>query len=497
MTQGAQAVATEETGALYVAALRVKNLKGIKEAEAQLPHGGLIIISGPNGAGKSSFSDAIPWALAGDRAIGSMPVREGADRAEVWVRLEGEGLSTAYEVKKTILGRDRIRLSVRAANKAADEQAPQALLDTFKGDLSFDPLEFARMTDAARRKIFEKLVHLPISLGEWDSREKSLYKERHDTKVVLDALEAQAGALESVPADAPTEKADTSQLLADLRQANRINKANDERRAALERLCGLMENRAKSIQETEAEIARLTAKLGTLRREQDDDIEIRDALDREVVGLVNVDTTPIDAKLESAVAVNAAYESAARIRERNAEATQKLEKQRDAWRTLDERLSALRSERREMLDRATIPVEGMGINDDGIVTCRGIPIDQCSDGELIDLSVDVGMALNPRLKLLRIKVGSLLDEAKRERIVRRAIDRGYQVLMEIVAEPGKGTGIVIEEGEIVSHPDEGISAEAVQEADDGDEGNRETLPDHPVEQGKRHAPDDVAAGAVR
>jgi uncharacterized protein YecT (DUF1311 family) len=493
MTQGAQAVATENQGALYVAALRVKNLKGIKEAEAQLPHGGLIIISGPNGAGKSSFSDAIPWALTGDRGIDPMPVREGAERAEVWLRLEGPGLTTAYEVKKTILDRERIRLSVRAANKKEDEQAPQALLDTFTGDLAFDPVEFGRMSEAKRRAIFEKLVHLPISLGELESREKALYKERHDAKVLLDRLEAQAGALEPIPAGAPAAAVDVSGLVEQLAQAQRINKAHGERRAALQRLEDIMATRKAAIGEVEESIAQLTHKLEKLRHDQDQDDEIQRGLARDVASLIDVDTTPLQEELKSAAQINEAYQHALRARERSEALTEELGKQQRTWQTLDEKLGELRRQRREMLDRANIPVEGMGISDDGLVTCRGIPVDQCSDGELIDLSVDIGMALNPRLKFMRIKAGSLLDETKRQRIVERAIARGYTVLMEVVAEPGKGTGIVIEEGEIVSHPAEGISAESSMQEANGEGAQGANVQDHALEHDGWHAAADAAA----
>jgi len=452
--------ATIPDGALYITALRVRDLKGIKQAELELKaEGGLIILSGPNGAGKTSLSDAIAWTLGGDRDIEAMPVRAGAESAETFVRLEGPGYRHPYEVTKRILGRDKIRLTVRVAGRKGVEQAPQAILSSFIGDLTFDPSEFRVMAGADQRAVFEKIVHLPTSLTELEKKETGLFRARHDAKVLLDRLEAQVQGIEKVPEDAPTEQADVSKLVEDLSAAQMANHRNAERQRLISHLRTEVAEREGKISEAVEEIARLQKEIATLRsrvdswqelnREDEAAIVQRQA---EVDVAVDVDLKPIQEAISRCAAVNQEYERARAIEQRNATKVRERDAQLQAWESLDGQIQELRRSRREMLARAEIPVAGLSVDDEGVVTYNGVPLSQCSDGEAIDVGMAVGMALNPKLRLIRVKNASLLDEESRVRVAQRAIDRGYLVLMEVAAAPGKGTGFVIEEGEIVSRP---------------------------------------------
>jgi hypothetical protein len=51
----------------------------------------------------------------------------------------------------------------------------------------------------------------------------------------------------------------------------------------------------------------------------------------------------------------------------------------------------------------------ISFDDDGILY-NGLPLAQCSDGEKLMVSMGISMALNPTLRVLRIKDGSLLDK---------------------------------------------------------------------------------------
>ena len=59
------------------------------------------------------------------------------------------------------------------------------------------------------------------------------------------------------------------------------------------------------------------------------------------------------------------------------------------------------------------------------------------------------MALNPKLKIVLIREGSLLDSDTRGVIYRMAADRGYHVIEERVDETGE-VGVYIEDGEVVA-----------------------------------------------
>ena len=102
-----------------------------------------------------------------------------------------------------------------------------------------------------------------------------------------------------------------------------------------------------------------------------------------------------------------------------------------------------------------MPVDGLGMAD-GAVTLNAIPLVQASDAEKLDVSCAIAMRQNARLRVLRIRDGSLLDEESKARIAAKAAEHQYQVWMECVDSSGK-VGIVIEAGEVANaepaHPD--------------------------------------------
>ena len=93
-----------------------------------------------------------------------------------------------------------------------------------------------------------------------------------------------------------------------------------------------------------------------------------------------------------------------------------------------------------------MPVDGLGF-DDGIVLLAGIPFSQASSAEQLRVSVAMGLAMNPTLKLLLIRDGSLLDVDSRRLIAEMAEAADAQVWMECVEE-NEATTIVIEDGAV-------------------------------------------------
>jgi hypothetical protein len=91
-----------------------------------------------------------------------------------------------------------------------------------------------------------------------------------------------------------------------------------------------------------------------------------------------------------------------------------------------------------------MPVEGLAFGD-GDVLWRGIPLDQASTAEQIRVSLAVGMAMNPGLRVILIRQGSLLDDASVEIVRSWAEENDFQVWMERVDTSGK-IGIVMEAG---------------------------------------------------
>jgi len=61
-----------------------------------------------------------------------------------------------------------------------------------------------------------------------------------------------------------------------------------------------------------------------------------------------------------------------------------------------------------------------------------IPLSQCSDGEKLMVSMRISMALNPKVRILRIKDGSLLGPKNLEILREMVKEEEYQLWLESV-----------------------------------------------------------------
>ncbi len=91
-------------------------------------------------------------------------------------------------------------------------------------------------------------------------------------------------------------------------------------------------------------------------------------------------------------------------------------------------------------------INGLAFDAEG-VTFNGIPFQQCSSAEQVRIAVAVAAALNPKIRVIRIADGSLLDSASMAEIERLAKEHDMQIWIERVDESG-GVGIVIEDGAV-------------------------------------------------
>jgi len=113
---------------------------------------------------------------------------------------------------------------------------------------------------------------------------------------------------------------------------------------------------------------------------------------------------------------------------------------------LSDQLQANTKRKREAIQKAQYPIAGLSLSDEH-VTYNGIPFEQLSGAETLKVSMAVAMAVNPKLRVIRIKDGSLLDSKNLAIIDKMAGDNNFQIWMESVDETGE-IGIVIEAGAV-------------------------------------------------
>jgi hypothetical protein len=113
---------------------------------------------------------------------------------------------------------------------------------------------------------------------------------------------------------------------------------------------------------------------------------------------------------------------------------------------ISQRMEAREEEKRKSIADAKLPVEGITFGA-GEVLMNGVPFEQASDAEQLRASIAIAMALNPKLRVIRVRDGSLLDEESLKLISDMADKEDYQVWCERVDSSGK-IGFVLENGHL-------------------------------------------------
>jgi len=137
-----------------------------------------------------------------------------------------------------------------------------------------------------------------------------------------------------------------------------------------------------------------------------------------------------------------------KVRENRAYTEQSAEARgsREQGSALTEQIEALDAQKAERVEAADFPVDDLSFGD-GEVIFAGIPFDQASSAEQLRVSIAMGLAMNPKLKVLLIRDGSLLDEESMELVSKMAEQADAQVWLERVGQD-ESTSVVIEDGSV-------------------------------------------------
>jgi AAA domain len=443
--------------------LYVENIKGIKAVHVK-PEGPVVQVTGRNGSGKTSVLDSITWALTGTSEVPSQPIRKG-QRVGIIKMDIGEFVVTrhftAVDPEKSATGAHYTTKVIVEGKDRAKYPSPQLLLNGLMGKISFDPLAFTRMEPAKQLETLRGLMTLDIDIDALDVLQKADYQARREAGRDLDSAKARlvattpavtapisVGALVMNPIHpfegVPTEPIDVEAITAKLQNAANHNnivaqsqREKDGFKESADEEREEIGKKEKLIVEAEAYILKLRGEIETCLKtaaEWDKKYE-----DREVGAAI--DTAEVAAELTAANATNK------KIAE--AEAYRVLEQEivdvEAAWTAIDERMKARAEERVAAIARADMPIDGLSIGDDEVLY-GGLPLNQASGAEQIRVSMALAMASNPKLRVLRIMDGSLLDDEGMKLIFEAAKKNGFQVWIERVDTSGK-VGVVMEDGE--------------------------------------------------
>jgi DNA repair exonuclease SbcCD ATPase subunit len=420
-----------------------ENYKKLKVVEI-VPDGSVIQITGPNGSGKTSILDAIWVALGGSEGIPSKPIRTGEQRASVTLAL-GEGKDVELEVIRRFTPKGTT-LTVEGA-RGAQYKSPQKMLDDLMGALTFDPLAFSRMAPKEQLETLRGMVKLDVDIDQLDDNYAEAYEARAEKNRTIKSLGAQAESI-ILGCDVPDEPVNVADILEEMTAA-------EKRNADIDRAIAESESHKRRAKELRDRIEKVKQELKSLEASAKAEDEMS-----QIHPVAKTDTSALRDRIQNCQAINTTVADKKR-REALQKELKATELQAD---TLTQSMEKIAERKSAAIASAKMPVPGL-LFGDGELLFNGLPLNQASDAEQLRISVAIAMAANPKLRVLRIRDGSLLDENSMAMLTKMVEDNNYQAWIEVVDTSGK-VGVVMEDGQVVGSETPNLEFAKKDELDD-------------------------------
>jgi DNA repair exonuclease SbcCD ATPase subunit len=447
------AIVEASSDSMHIIEMRIENIKRVKFAHIK-PKNNLVVVAGKNAQGKSSVLDAISWALTGTSTVPRYPIRKGQRTGSIRVDI-GDFIVTRHftvvDEEKSEKGHTYISKMTITGKRGEAFPSPQVLLDKLLGKISFDPMAFMRKDDDGQLEELRGLVQFDIDIDALDAKQKADYDARREAGRVADSLKNRVAAMPVPAPDLPLEAIDVAALTLKLQNAATHNSEVARRKAEQENLLKRQTEAlagAKRLDEQIAELVKQAEGLDGHSRIFNVNAKahkqgVYQELYRQAMAIEvgeEIDTAEVAAELTRANETNAAIQRAANYRQLEKD----LVAADEAWAAIDKRMKERDAEREAAIARAKMPIEKLSIKN-GEVVYDGFPLNQASNAAQIRVSMAIGMAANPKLRVLRISDGSLLDDDSLQLVADAAKEKDFQVWIERVETGGK-VSVIMEDG---------------------------------------------------
>ncbi len=399
-----------------------------------------VMLSGRNGAGKTNVMRSIEFALSGKELKKTTePVRRGQTSGDVVMTIgdpDSDNPDEAIMIVKRHFTNSSSSLEISNA-KGKVFRSPQALLDKLRSNISFDPMDFTRLSEKQQKEVLLELIDLPIDLDVQDAKRIVLYSDRtlvnRDIKQLTGQME---GIIDRL--NVPDEELSAADVMDEMKAATVQIATNDRGRELLRKHQHQSAMLLEKQEKLKAELETCTVDIDALKPEID-------KISEEVENMVDPDLEVFKCKIEDVETINAHV----RDKQERIRLLSKINDLRGDSLDLTVKMTAIDELKTETIKAANMPITGLGFDENG-VTFGDIPLSQRSSGEQHKISMAIGMAMNPGLKVLWMKDASLLDSDSMDYVKSIAKEHGYQLWLELVSNNGN-VGIVIKDGSIVQN----------------------------------------------
>lgn len=439
---------------LRIVSLVAENVKRLKAVRID-PKGNMVRITGRNAQGKTSILESIFWALAGAGVIQKAPIRNGEQSA--LIKLDLGELKVVRKFERTDAGDFTTSISVENG-EGMRAPSPQKLLNAMLDELALDPLEFSRMKAEEQFELLKRFVP-GVDFAAIEKANATDFAERTNVNRKAGDARTRAAAI-MVPAEVPAERVDEQALIDELAAVGEHNgeiEARKLRREQAELDAATKRNDAAALK---AKAERLRKEAEECDRIAGERIAEAEALEKKLADAGPLpepkDKAEVQARLTNAKAANAALDAVARRDALTKEALDHEKRSEELTAAMDAR----KADMRKAIAEAKLPVEGIGFGEKHI-TLNGVPFEQASSAEQLRASMAIAMARKPRLRVIRVREGSLLDDEGMRIIAEMAEASDFQVWIESVDSSGK-VGFVIEDGQVRHTPADDAAAQAAE-----------------------------------
>lgn len=461
---------------MNIVKIKIKNLFGISEFEAD---GKSLELIGGNGVGKTSVIDSIRYALT-NKSDREYIVRNGETEGEIIIETD-----TGLRINRKPRTNQADYKSVK--NNGREMGSPETFLKDIFSPLQLNPVEFMQMDKKKQNALILDMIDYPWNINtirEWFGEIPNWVSYDQNILQVLDDIQSEKGQYfqerQDINRDIRNKKAFISDIASELptgyeaekweqanvgeiyRKIERIRKENE----TIEKAKRLIENRDNKIRKFEADreiekssIEQEFSRKETLLKEQIASLEeqIR-SKKKELSGLEEKKMDKLEVAEQTYKANIAQYDAAVEEYmqyvdmekkdtselEEEAQTIEKMqrflndyarmtslqeevEQMTEDSQALTAKIEKARTLPGEILSTATIPIQGLTVKN-GIPLINGLPISNLSDGEKLDLCIDVALQKPNGLQIILIDGVEKLSTKLRDQLYKKCREKGLQFI---------------------------------------------------------------------
>lgn len=463
---------------MKISKLKIENLYGIEQLELD---GKSIELTGTNGSGKSSVLDSIRLALT-NNSKRKYVIKNGEKEGRVLVKLDD---GTTIDRKKRTDKSDYKSIKDENGNEI---NSPETFLKDIFTPLQLEPVEFLNMSEQEQNRILLNLIdfkedktefikknfgELPSwvdynnsileILSQIQSKEGGYYQNREEiNRNARNGLAIIKDIAKDIPDNYDADKWRNYTLSDKYEELNKIKNYNEK----IERSITYKNNYDNTVKGLKGELDSKLNVINTLKQERKKTLETSILELENKISLLKKDLENVDneflidenkaqaeydqeiAKLSENIKIanewsakekqnteiienelKVAEEMKGHLNEydRMIDMQQKVENLNQQSEALTKKIELARNLPGQILKEAKIPVKNLTV-ENGIPLVNGLPVNGLSEGEKLDLCIDITLAKENNLKLILIDGIEKMSDINKQKIYEKCKRCGVQVI---------------------------------------------------------------------